>query len=264
VEKLVYLIWKGPGGDADAVRRALLDECAPRLRALGLRGLSVAVDDSDSAVPAPVPWPAEEAPLAAAVSVWLDCYDRRGPCEALLSGVGDAMAGYLVTESLYTDYGGNRFSAPRDWPDGERSPGLLTVTLLEKPERLGTEAWIAHWHGVQSPVSEAIQPRTRYVRNAVVRAVTPEAPPYLGIVEEAWPSAEHVTDPMLFYGAEGSRGRMQQNLERMLESVRAFLDLDRIRNVTMSEYLLAPVGPLTANGSGGRAQGSAPKRSTGA
>jgi hypothetical protein len=129
---------------------------------------------------------------------------------------------------------------------------------------MGTEAWIAHWHGVQSPVSEAIQPRTRYVRNAVVRAVTPDAPPYRGIVEEAWPSAAHVTDPMLFYGGDGCRERMRQNLERMLESVQGFLDLDRIRNVTMSEYLLAAVGPLTAMGPGGAAQGSAPKRPSGA
>jgi hypothetical protein len=68
--------------------------------------------------------------------------------------------------------------------------------------------------------------------------LTPDAPPYRGIVEEAWPSPEHVTDPMLFYLAEGSKDRMKQNIATMLESVRGFLDLDRIRNQTMSEYLL--------------------------
>ena len=100
------------------------------------------------------------------------------------------------------------------------------------------DAWTAHWHGVQSPVSEEIQPRTRYVRNAVVRSLTPDAPPYQGIVDEAWPSAEHVTDPMLFYCAEGSKEKLRRNIERMLKSVGGFLDMDRIRNVTMSEYLL--------------------------
>ena len=109
-----------------------------------------------------------------------------------------------MSESLYTDYGQNEFAAPRGWPDGERSPGLVMVTLMERPPRLGYEEWVRHWHEVQSPVSAAIQPRTRYVRNAVFRPVTEGAPPYEGIVEECWPSARHVEDPMLFYCAVGS------------------------------------------------------------
>ncbi len=238
MEKLIYLIFSGPGGEPDAHRKTLLEECAPQLLALDPRGLSMNIDDSDSEVSTPVPWPADETPLVAQVSLWLDCQDRRGPFEQILAGVGDKLAGYLVSESLYCDYGGNRHAASRGWPDGRRSPGVLTVTLLEKPERMTHAAWLAHWHGVQSPVSEAIQPRTRYVRNEVVRALTPDAPPYRGIVEEAWPSPEHVTDPMLFYLAEGSKDRMKQNIATMLESVRGFLDLDRIRNQTMSEYLL--------------------------
>jgi hypothetical protein len=147
-------------------------------------------------------------------------------------------AGYLVSESLYRDYGGNRFSGPKDWPDGARSPGVMMLTLLERPARLARDAWIAHWHGVQSPVSEEIQPRTRYVRNEVIRALTPGAPPWEGIVEECWPSGRHVTDPMLFYLGEGSEERMRLHVKRMLESVRAFLDLDRLRSYSMSEYLV--------------------------
>jgi hypothetical protein len=83
-----------------------------------------------------------------------------------------------------------------------------------------------------------MQPRIRYVRNAVVRPVTPDAPPYRGIVEECWPSPQHITDPMLFYCADGDAEVMQANLREMLASVTAFLDLDRLRSITMSEYLL--------------------------
>lgn len=61
-----------------------------------------------------------------------------------------------------------------------------------------------------------------------------DAPPIRGIVDEAYPSAEHITDPMLSYGGEGS----QENVIRMAQSVTGFLDLDRIRSFTMSEYLL--------------------------
>jgi hypothetical protein len=238
VEKLVYLLWARPGETGDALRKRLLGEAAPRLLDLGARRLTLNVADSEAEVRLPVPLPAGETPVAAEVSLFLDCYDRRGPFEAVLAAFCERHAGYLVSESLYRDYGGNRFSKLRDWPDGARSPGLLMLTLLERPERLSRDAWISHWHGVQSPVSEEIQPRMRYVRNEVVRPVTPDAPPFEGIVEECWPSKAHVTDPMLFYLAEGSEERLRAHVSRMLESVRGFLDLPRIRSFAMSEYLV--------------------------
>lgn len=238
MEKLVYLLWAPEGRGRDALRDQLLQECAPALLERGARGLTINVDDSAAEVPAPVPTPAGETPLSAEVALWLDCHDRRGPHEEVLGRTGARCAGYLVSEALYTEYGGNAHGSPRDWPDGQRSPGLLTVTLLERPARMTRADWIAHWHGVQSPVSEELQPRIRYVRNEVVRPLTVDAPPFEGIVDEAWPSARHVSDPMLFYLAEGSPERCRRNIERMLESVKGFLDLDRIRSNTMSEYIL--------------------------
>ena len=114
---------------------------------------------------------------------------------------GCTTASYLVVESLYDDYGTTPYAAPRDWPDGERSPGVLTVALIHRPEGLDYREWITRWHGTQSPVSGELQPRTRYVRNEVVRALTDGAPEIDGIVEEGWPSVEHVADPKLFFNA---------------------------------------------------------------
>ena len=76
------------------------------------------------------------------------------------------------------------------------------------------------------------------MRNEVVRALTEGAPEIHGIVEEAWPSAQHVADPMLFFNAQGDPTVLSKNITAMLESVNACLDLDRIRNATMSEYLV--------------------------
>ena len=238
MEKLIYLLWAPTDREPDTLRKQLLEECAPRLIDLHALKLSMNIGDSDSDVTSPLPTPEGESALSAEVSIWLDCLDRRGPFEDVLRATQARMAGYLVTESLYTDYGSNRYSGPRCWPDGERSPGVLTVTLLEKPERLSYEEWLHRWYGTQSPVSERIQPRARYVRNAVVRPVTDGAPPYQGIVEEAWPSAEDVTDPMRFYCGNGSVETMKANLKAMLKSVNAFLDMDRIRTTTMSGYFL--------------------------
>jgi hypothetical protein len=246
VEKLIYLLWADAGSDAadgDALRDQLLSEHAPRLVDAGARALTINVHDraADEA-PSPSPTPPGEPPLAAQLSVWVDAYDRqRAAIEADIAELGHRFAGYLVTESLYDDYGTTPHAAPRDWPDGTRSPGVLTVALIHRPAGLAYDEWIRRWHGIQSPVSAALQPRTRYVRNEVVRAVTDDAPEVHGIVEEGWPSAAHVKDPMLFFNAT-TADELQANVERMLESVNACLDLTRLRSVTMSEHLVRTWG----------------------
>ncbi len=238
MEKLQYLCWPRPGLTPAERGRLVAEDTVPALLALGPRGLSIQVDDADAQVPVPMPPPEDEPQPFLLVSIWLDRYDDRAPYEAILRDATEHVAGYLVTESLYTDYGGNAFAGRRDWPDGQRSPGVVMVTLLRRPARMTPEEWITHWHTVQSPVSEAMQPRMRYVRNAVARPLTPDAPPIEGIVEEAWPSPEHMTDPMLFYCAGDDSELMARNLRAMLESVTAFLDLDELRSFTTSEYLL--------------------------
>ncbi len=237
VEKLVYLTWAPAGEKRDSHRDKLIDDCADELIHAGARGLSMNVKDSDAAVTSPSPGMTGREPFTAQVSIWLDNHDERAAYETILARYTQRYLGYLVTESLYTEYGENRHAKRRDWLDGLRSPGVMTVTLLEKPDYLIYESWIAHWYGTQSPVSEAMQPRTRYVRNAVVHAVSGDAPAYGGIVEEAWPSARHISDPYLFYDAPDLDG-VAHNMRCMLQSVTGFLELSRIQNVTLSEYLL--------------------------
>ena len=240
VEKLVYLLWgDGSPDHGDRLRDLLLAETAPGLIDAGAHAVTVNVHDTSAAeAPSPVPTPEGEDPHIAEVSVWVDSYDRRAPLERRLLDVGLTAAGYLVVESLYEDYGTTAHSGPRDWNDGERSPGVLTVSLIHRPEALDYATWIERWHGTQSPLSGELQPRCRYVRNEVVRPLTAGAPVVHGIVEEAWPSARHVADPMLFFNADGDAAVLSQHITAMLDSVNACLDLARIRNVTMSEYLV--------------------------
>lgn len=234
----MYLVWLPEPVTPEQVRTTMLDDVAPRLLALGPTGLSMDLDDPDAQVAPPVPTPEGETPVRAIVSIWLANYDDRGPYEGVLRSVADRIAGYLVTESLYTDYGGSRHAGPRTWPDGERSPAVLTCSFIEQKRDLSYEDWIEVWHTEVSPVTAELQPRMRYVRNAVVRPVTPDAPPFKALVEEAWPSAEHIVDPLLFYNADGDPEVMQRHLTEMLGVITRFLDLDTMRNNTMSEWLL--------------------------
>jgi hypothetical protein len=82
-----------------------------------------------------------------------------------------------------------------------------------------------------------MQPRARYVRNVVVETLTPGAFPYEGIVEESWPSAKHISNPYLFYGAKNPIA-LVANIGTMLRSVTAFLPITRIPNVMTSEYFV--------------------------
>jgi hypothetical protein len=238
VEKLMYLVWLPEGTTRDQVGPLLLGPVADELLALDPRGLSMDLDDELADVAAPVPTPPGEHAVQAVVSIWLDAYDHRGPFEAVLNDAAERLAGYHVLESLYSDYGTTKWARPRDWPDGERSPGILTVAMFEQLAGMDLDAWLDYWHTKQSPMSAAVQPRCRYVRNTVFRSLTPGAPPYRGLVEDAWPSAADVEDPMRFYLGGGDTATMNANIATMIEHVTSFMDLATMRSLTMSEWLL--------------------------
>jgi hypothetical protein len=236
-QKLCYLLWSSDT-DRARCRDLLVRDAAPRLLARGPERLVAHVIDPESRVRAPTPFHPKDPPSATGlVDLWLGDAEERLPYEQILQEAGFLVAGYLVEESIYRDYGGNPHAEPRSWPDGVRSPGIAQVTLLERPARLEREEWLRRWHGTMSPVSEAIQPRTRYVRNVVLRALSPDAPRFEGIVVECWPSARHLTNPFLFYGAKTPIG-LGVNLFRILRAVTAFLDIRRIRTTMTGEYFL--------------------------
>lgn len=231
VEKLVYLVRERPDRDGADLREQALGEVAPAVRAAGATGLAVHLADDDVSIPGPMPCPGDELPLRLALSCWLPAHDRRGPVEDVLDGVGVRCDGYLVTESVWSDFGERR-GAARDWPDGTRSPGVVTVALVHRNPSLDPRTFRERWYGHQSPMSESVQPRLRYVRNTVAHPVTPGAPPLDGVVVESWPSQEVVADIEAFHS--GDLG----NLTVMLDSVTSTFDLPRLRSVAMSEYLL--------------------------
>jgi hypothetical protein len=229
MEKLVYVVWK-PAADSDlAFASQLRERVAPQLEALGARGLTLHLVDADVKHALRARITRLDPPVSGLVSFWLDAADDRAPLERLLIAATSRLAGYLVVESV--PLRNTRQRAPL----GERTPGIIMAALIERPERLSFEAWIAHWHGPHREVALETQCTFVYVRNVVVRALTPGAPPWAGIVEEGFP-ADAVTDPMRWYKAEGSPETLQRNVKRMVESCKAFLDLDRVESHPMSEY----------------------------
>jgi hypothetical protein len=231
MEKLVYVLWKPPSlSDRDFVA-ALLGDVAHRLLGVGARGLQMNVVDDFVAPAAHVRMTRFDPPIAGTVALWLDAAVDRQPYERALQTVSARHAGYLVDESVPI------VNTEHRAPLGVRTPGINMVACIERPARLTQAAWIAHWHGHHAKVAIETQSTFSYVRNVVIRPVTADAPPWAGIVEEGFP-ADAVTNPMLFYRGEGSEETMRRNMARMMESVQAFLDVDRVESHPMSEYRL--------------------------
>jgi hypothetical protein len=238
MEKLCYVLWKPPARGARDFARLLVEEAAPALLAAGAAGLSVLAADAEaeSVQAARITHMAE--PLAGMVGLWLDCVDDRAAFEERLRPHVARMAGYLVTESV------PRRNETHRAPPGARTPGITMLACLERPARLSPAEWIGIWHGSHTPLANEIQCTYRYVRNGVARALTPDAPPWEGIVEEGFPT-EAILDPSRWYKAEGDPAKLRENVGRMIASVKRFLDIDRVESHPLGEWVLREIAPRT-------------------
>jgi len=229
VEKLLYVIWKPDDVPIERFRGDLLGPTAEKLIAAGARGLTVTLAD-ERALPG-LKITQMPQPLTGVVSVWLDTALDRALVETALARVSARLAGYLALESVPL------VNTRHVGPLGERTPGLYTVAFLEKPDALTYDEWLQRWQGQHTAVAIATQSTFLYIQNVLVRALTADAPPWVAIVEEAFP-AEAATDPMVFYDAGGSPERLQEHQRRMMQSCERFIDFNRFETHPMSAYVL--------------------------
>lgn len=230
MEKLVYAVWKR-GAEADAAfAKRLLEEVAPRLRPLVER-LRISVVDDDVAAGAKLRLGKLDPPKSGLVSFWLEQSQERAEAEALLAAACARVAGWLVVESRPL------VNRTRRAPPGGRTPGFALVTGIEPKDGLPHDEFIRLWYTVQRDTAIETQSTFGYVRNEIVRALTPGAPPWAAVVEENFPIGA-LTDPAVFYDAVGDPAKLRRNQERMFRAVEGFLALDRVDSHPMSEYEL--------------------------
>ncbi len=229
MEKLMYVIWRKRGVPIADFRHEIVGSTAEKLIGLGARGLSVTLAD-DRVVPGMRITQMAE-PMSGTISIWMDTALDRVRFEAVLAGVTERLAGYLLVESVPIVNTKHRVTP------GQRLPGLYMVAFLERPDFLTYEAWLKQWQGHHTRVAIETQSTFLYIQNVVVRPLTPQAPPWTAIVEEAFP-AEAGSDPMVFYDARGSQEILAQHQRRMMESCEKFIDFNRLESHPMSAYLL--------------------------
>jgi len=227
VEKLVYLLTQQEAVPGPDLRTALVDKAAPELRNAGAMQIAVSVDDEDVAAGAGDRIRRAEPPIRAMVSFWMNNADDRAGCEVALAARAETISGYLVAESRPL------LHSP---PTGERAPGANLVTCIRKRPSLSYEEFFDLWNNEHKTVALETQSTFSYVRNAVVRALTPDAHPWDGVVEEGFP-IEALGDPKVWYDCD-SDDEYKERLARMIASVKAFLDLTDMESIPMSEYYL--------------------------
>jgi len=226
MEKLVYLTFPGDASVRGDYGEYLIEDVALKILARGVRALNVSVNDLQQEIPKPTILLGDGARLGAAVSIWVDSLDERGPIEDALAARGERLEGYLVTESV------PQACTDRSWPDGEKSPGVTHFTWFEKAEGVSEEEFFHNWFEVHTPFSFDLHPlRWEYVRNAVARPVTQGAPPIRAIVAERFREIRDYADPKRLFGD-------RELLKRSAEETSDYGDPNAMHSVPLSEYIL--------------------------
>ncbi len=231
MEKLIYVVWKRAEASPASFKEEMLGEVAEGLLRQGMRGLSVNLADEMAAYAQGMRITRIQEPPSGTVSIWLDTTLDRDPVQRLLETACQRLAGYLVLESVPL------VNTTHVAPLGQRTPGITTVAFLEKPEAMIHEDWLEQWQGRHTRVAIETQSTFFYIQNLILRALTPDAPPWSAIVEEGFP-AEAATDPAVFFAAGSSRERLEENRRRLLESCGKFIDFSRLDSHPMSSYPL--------------------------
>ena len=118
---------------------------------------------------------------------------------------------------------------------GQRTEGWAQLAFLTLPEGLSHDQWRAIWQDDHTIVAIETQANFEYVQNLVIRALTPDAPPYVAIVEECFPQAA-LTDPFVFFDAVGDRAKFDANLARMMHSCDRFIARGTIDVIPTSQF----------------------------
>lgn len=231
MEKVVYALWRPERESVEAFSGRLLEDLAPRLLDLGVRGLQINV--SDGAVAAAMVRLVEIDPqMEAVISVWFETAmeGARLPVETMLAAASSKVAGYLVTESTPLR------NTTRVAATGQRTDGFANLAFLRRPDRLTNEQWLDAWQNGHSQLAIDTQSTFGYTQNVVVRSLTPDAPAVDGIVEELFP-IEALTDLHAFFDAVGDDDKLTKNMTLMGESTSRFGASENIDVVPTSQYV---------------------------
>jgi hypothetical protein len=231
MEKVICLLWAEADMDRAQFNADLLARLPVALKAAGARHLRVNLEDTVSARGEPLRQRRNERQHDAMIQFWLPSANAlfRTWIDAALGAQCARWCGWVVAESTIIANTAHPAVA------AQRTSGWSQTAFLTVPQRLSHGEWLSLWQDRHTRVAIETQANFEYVQNLVVRAITPDAPPYAAIVEECFPEAA-LTDPFAFFDAVGDPAKFKANLDRMMESCDAFIDRGTIDVIPTGQY----------------------------
>ncbi|MCZ7682975.1 MAG: EthD domain-containing protein [Sandaracinaceae bacterium] len=227
----IQLLLRGASLDHASFARRV-DALAPALLAEEPEGLKLTVTEAPPPRLSVIPF--SRTPFAL-LSVWtrdegaLDAWSRAAATE------GIDVTAYRVEESTPVAYA-------RTWPDGERTPAVVLLTVFRRKRGLDDEELIRRWHGGHTPLSLEIHPLFGYVRNVVTRS---SGAPLDAIVEEHFRTREDLLHPHKMFGGPL---RMLPNMVRVAKDIAGFIDRASLETFLAAErWIRTPGGTSTSS-----------------
>ncbi len=227
MEKLYYAIWKHDGETEAALNARLLGPVREKLTRLGVERLKINVIDEHVAA-APLYTPSVRPQPAATVQFWLNAAHARPPYEAVLQDAAPRIAGWSVVESVVLP---NRVAVP----DGTRTRGFCQIAFITRLPQMPQEGFLDVWLDSHTANGVATQDTFYYCQNVVLRALTPGAPHWAGIVDECYP-IEALTDPHVYWKSGGSDAVRDAHIKTEIDSSHRFIDMRQVNVLMTSEY----------------------------
>ena len=153
----------------------------------------------------------------------------RGAVEQAIGDVCDVFHGWLVSESTIIK------NDLHPVQDGMRTYGFAQIACLTLPEGQAWTDWRKIWRDSHTQIAIDTQSNFEYIQNLVIEPLTPDAPPFVAIVEECFPP-EAMSDPAVFFDAVGDPEKFQANLKAMMDSCERFIAPGTIDVLATSQY----------------------------
>lgn len=231
MEKVICALWKSDKEDREAFNARILATLPGALAEAGASQIRINVEDAVTDTGAALRQSRGEPQHHATVQYWMPSANTifRAKPDTVMAAAADRFAAWLVLESNILP---NKDHPPAK---GARNWGWAQMAFLTRPERLSFGNWLAIWQDHHTRVAIDTQSNFEYVQNIVIRALSPDAPPYAAIVEECFPQ-EALTNPYVFFDAVGDQAKFDANLATMMDSCDRFIDRGTIDVLPTSQY----------------------------
>ena len=229
MEKIVIQIWKNHEIDDNYFKNFLVNEIPSNLRS-DLTSYQVNLPDKDVSKAAGLVQSSYPPSPNAIVFLKVKSLFHVEQKLKVFELHAEKLFSYIVSESKIIEVDESKNL-------NKRTEGFSQIVFLEKPDNVDRFDWFDHWTHHHTKIAIETQSNFIYVQNSVVRKLQTQAPNFIAIVEECFPS-QAMSDQEEFYAARGDATLMKKNLEIMMDSCNAFIDFSKIEVIPTSRYLV--------------------------